>query len=37
MILLIWRYQKSAKRNSELEQDPELRDAEAVLVAVGSA
>jgi len=28
---------KSAKRNAELEQDPELRDAEAVLVAVGSA
>jgi len=28
---------KSAKRNAELEQDPEVRDAEAVLVAVGSA
>ncbi|KAI0277578.1 hypothetical protein BGY98DRAFT_934323 [Russula aff. rugulosa BPL654] len=27
---------KSAKRNAELEQDPEVRDAEAVLVAVGS-
>ncbi|KAN0115892.1 hypothetical protein V8E52_006432 [Russula decolorans] len=28
---------QSAKRNTELEQDPELRDAEAILVAVGSA
>ena len=30
-------YQKSAKRNAELEQDPDLRDAEAVLAAVNSA
>ena len=26
-------YQISSKRNAELEQDPELREAEAVLVA----
>jgi hypothetical protein len=30
-------YQKSAKRNAELEQDPDLRDAETVLAAVNSA
>ena len=30
-------YQKSAKRNAELERDPELRDAEVVLAAVNSA
>ena len=30
-------YQKSAKRNAELEQDPELRNAEDVLAAVNSA
>ncbi|KAH9983223.1 tubulin binding cofactor A [Russula vinacea] len=28
---------KSAKRNAELEQDPDLRDAETVLAAVNSA
>ncbi|KAF8496248.1 hypothetical protein F5888DRAFT_1635184 [Russula emetica] len=28
---------KSAKRNTELEQDPEVRDAEVVLVAVGTS